>query len=267
MVSGPIIQVKPSFLSPITDIILSPPVEPSWLVPGMFATGNLVVLAGEAGAGKSLTSYAMAQAIATGSNFLGRDITARKILYYDQENAPQDLNQYLKWAYVGLGEPDLELLSQNFHHSHFQLGDSQWVFKAKTDIELLQPAFVIFDTATPCMNIEDENDNAEAAKTINYLRMLQGLIPGLSILVIKHAKIDKDPDDRQLRYSIRGAKTWVSAVDSVIYQAKLPGRPRMDQLHNTRLFSGKTRAFGLKDEIKLKPEWVKDRAGIAFNIE
>jgi RecA-family ATPase len=233
----------------------------------MFASGNLVVLAGEAGAGKSLTSYAMAQAIATGSNFLGRDITARKILYYDQENAPQDLNQYLKWSYVGLGSPDIDLLNENFHLSHFQLGDSQWVFRAKTDIELIKPDLVVFDTATPCMNIEDENDNAEAAKTINYLRMLQGLIPGLSILVIKHAKIDKDPDDRQLRYSIRGAKTWVSAVDSVIYQAKRPGKPREDQLHNTRLFSGKTRAFGLKDELKIRPLWTTNRAGIEFTLD
>lgn len=267
MVSGPIITVTPSFLSPVKDIILAPHSEPSWLVPGIFASGNLVVLAGEAGAGKTLTSFAMAQAVATGTPFLGRDVAPKRVLYFDQENAPQDLHQYLKWAYIGLGSPDIDLLNQNFNLSHFQLGDSHWMFRAKTDIELIKPDLVVFDTATPCMNIEDENDNAEAAKTINLLRMLQGVIPGLSILILKHAKIDKDPDDHQLRYSIRGAKTWVSAVDSVIYQAKCAGRPRTDQLHNTRLFPGKTRAFGLKDEIKIIPQWVKNKAGIEFTFE
>jgi RecA-family ATPase len=264
---APIIPVQPSLLYPVEEVLLSPPTEPSWLVPEIFAAGNLVVLAGEAGAGKSLTSYAMCQALATGSNFLGRDLPQKRVLYFDQENAPQDLNQYLKWVYVGLGSPDAKILAEHFKLVHFQLGDLNWASRARTDILACQPDLVVFDTATPCMSIEDENDNAEAARTINVLRALQGLIPGLSILIIKHAKIDKDPDDRQLHYSIRGAKTWISAVDSVMYQTKRAGQPRHDRLHNTKLFSGKTRAFGLKEEIKIRPAWTPDQQGIVFELD
>jgi len=250
----------PSLLS-IVEVLEGTEAPVEWLVPHLLTRGSLVVLAGDAGAGKSLLCYALGLALAGRVPFLGHPVSSATVLYFDQENSRPDAIQYLRWAWHGLKCPPLASLQQHFHFAPFQLGSRHWAERAALLIEPLQPALLIFDTATPCCDIRDENDNGEATQTITTIRRLQALVsPPATALVLKHAKILTEHHQR----TIRGAKAWLGAADSVMFLIRPAGRPRADGLVNTRLEPWKTRAFGLRTTLHITPVWTADRLGLTL---
>jgi len=246
----------------LTNALTSADPVVDWLIPGFIPRGSLIALAGEPGAGKSFVAYTLSLALATGTPFLSIPLEPKRILYFDQENSRPDCTQYLRWAWNGLGQPSLDLLSQNLHIAPFILGSRQWPSVAGAYVNQFQPDLIIFDTTTPAFAIEDENHNGEATRAINGLRSLQGLMsPAPAIIALKHAKVRNEGGG----YTLRGAKAWEGAVDSVVYQIKTAGRPRLDGLSSTRLEPSKTRAFGLRESIKIDPQWVNEKAGLRLN--
>lgn len=244
---------------PIAELLLGedPPVE--WLIPDFLPRGSLIALAGEPGTGKSFFTYSLAVALSTGIPFLGFDPEngPKRVLYFDQENGRADCVQYLRWAWQGASRPNPALLTANFHFAPFQLGGPDWPLKMETGVLTYKPDLIVIDTATPCFNIEDENDNGEATQIINTIRRLMGLVtPTATCIVLKHAKLRAEDS----KYTLRGAKAWEGAVDGVLFQTKKQGRPRKDHLNNTILTPAKVRAFGLREPLTINPSWVADEA-------
>jgi len=235
-----------------------------WVLPHFLARGSLVALAGMPGAGKSYLSYMAGFALATATPLLGiQPPRPFKVLYFDQENAQPDRIQYERWVWNGLGKPDLDLLCKNFWCCSFILGSSAWYTSAKAAVEHYRPEVIFIDTATPACNIQDENDNGEATRVIQNIRMLQAtLSPPASAVVLKHAKLKSE--EAGAGHTLRGAKAWEGAVDGIIYHIRGEGRPRRDGLSNTRLQPAKTRAFGLRQTINIEPRWLADHSGIAL---
>lgn len=251
--------------NPILDDLFGEAPEVEWLVPDMLTRGSLIALAGLPGVGKSYLSYYISMALATGTDILDKPINNTvKILYFDQENSRSDRVKYERRCYYGLDKPDKDLLNKNFWSRSFELGDKDWIKMAKDRIEEIQPDLIFFDTATPCFRIEDENDNAEAARIIDAIRRLMNVAKtNPTAVVLKHAKILPDNGG----YTLRGAKAWEGQVDGIIYQTTTPGRPRTDGLKNTQLVPGKTRAFGLSNTIKIVPEWIDDeKTGLRLSV-
>ena len=248
---------------PVADIVIGnePPV--TWMIPDFVPRGSLVALAGSPGTGKSVLAYTIAIGIATGTPFLGWPIrTPGRVLYFDQENSLADCSQYLKWAWVGLGKPDRRLLVSNLSFVHFQLGGSDWATRAADQTREFQPDIIIIDTTTPTCNVQDENDNAEAARVIARIRQMMAVTsPTAACIALKHAKVDHDNG----RYTLRGAKAWEGAVDSIVFQIKPAGAPRADGLTTTKLQPAKTRAFGLRTTLHIDPSWVENRTGLRLN--
>ena len=248
--------------NPIVDIITNDQSHPEWLIPGLMLQGWLGCLAGAPSSGKSFISYTLALAVASGQPALGGLIPAgppRKVLYFDQENAEQDRNRYVSQLYLGLArangvEPDLALLHQNFWPVGFWLGDPQWEETAREFVLRLQPQLIVFDTATPCFDIRDENSNAEAGQVINKLTRLQRLVnPTATIVVLRHENVRKKEDKGQRR-SMRGAKGWLSWTHGTIYVIRTGGRPRKYNLFLSRIEPDKVRAYGLQETYFLTPE-------------
>jgi RecA-family ATPase len=231
-----------------------------WILPDFIPEGVLFAVAGSPGAGKSYLFYTIGLALAAGIPVLG--MTPRRpsrILYFDEENSGPDRIQYERWAWNGLGQPNLDLLAENFWCSSFTLGGNDWDQKAEAEILLRRPNLFIIDTTTPACHIEDENDNGEASRVIQKIRRLQGLTdPAATAIVLKHAKLREDGEG----YTLRGAKSWEGAVDSIVYLTKGRGKPRQDALCNTTLTPSKTRAFGLRHKLHIRPEWVGNQSGI-----
>jgi len=251
--------------NPLYDELFGTAPVVQWLIPEFLPNGTLLALAGMPGVGKSYISYYMGMAMATNTEFLGKQpVRPAKICYFDQENSYHDRVQYERWCYNGLDKPDADLLLKNFWRFSFVLGTKDWFEVAKAQVEAHQPDVIIFDTATPCFRIEDENDNSEAAIVIGRVRQLMGLThPAASAIVLKHAKLLADGEG----YTLRGAKAWEGQVDGIIFQTHTVGRPRVDGLKNTQLNPNKVRAFGLRETLKIVPNWTDDaKSGISLSV-
>lgn len=248
----------PSPRSPLGDWLTTTPPPPSWLIPDILPAGRMIVLAGSPGAGKSFLSYSLAVAGAVGAPFLGsRPDSPFRTLYFDEENAPEDAAEYLRWTWNGLQRPSVAQIEGNLWHYGLQLSRlpnslARAEFMA-TAAAAHRPDLIIVDTATPVCRIEDENDNAEASRAIAFLRRLRAVAaPGCTLLILKHMRIDKDSGHRD----IRGAKAWSGECDGILFQEKAPGKPFPilgRKFSSTRLSPQKVRAFGLQFPLKITP--------------
>lgn len=247
---------------PIQELITSPISPVSWLIPNFVPKGSIIALAGLPGAGKSYLAYTLGLALATGTSLLGWDLEPHRILYFDNENALPDCTQYLRWSWVGLDKPPIELVEENFKLAHYALGHREWGSKAQEYVLAYKPDLIVIDTASPCCAIADENDNAEATNVILQIRRIQASIfPAPAVIILKHAKVKSDDGS----FTLRGAKAWEGAVDSVVYQIRQPGKPRADGLRGTHLEPSKTRAFGLREAVYIDPQWIGEKVGLKLN--
>lgn len=238
---------------PIRDLVTlvqTPTQEPHWVVKGILPRGSMTVLAGEAGTGKSLLCYHLSLCAALGLPFLGTYATCQtRVLYIDEENGLPDATRYWQWSWRGAGCPDPATL-RAITFAHMALGHA-WESTLLTLAKTHQPGLIIIDTATPALQIIDENDNAEASRKIQTLRTAQAAADNeTAIVVLKHAKVQ---DEKGHRRTIRGAKTWLGSVDSVLFHSYNVGRP--GKLRQTLLTPDKVRAFGLDHSIKITPSW------------
>ena len=226
--------------------------------------GSLISYAGEPGVGKSVFMMHLAMCLATGTAPLGGLFPANpegpvSVLYFDQENSRPDHFQYLKWAWEGLGRPDISTLSRYLWVPHFELGGADWDDKVAEWIEKVQPRAILYDTKSPSFNTQDENDNSEASKTISTLRELALLTDKpASQIVMMHEKTRSDTSGRR---HIRGAKAWEGATDGIVFHTK-KGRQREDGLTMTQLEPSKVRAFGLRKPVDIDPHWGKNKSGL-----
>lgn len=238
----------------LIELLEGDDMPPPWLVPDLICQGTMVVLAGEAGAGKSYFSYTLGLALAAGLPFLTRPTVHSKVLYFDEENSLPDLRQYLRWAWNGLGRPSVVSIAQNFIHEHFSLAAAgrNWDDYLTMAAMKHQPRLIVLDTTTPACHVTDENDNAEATDAIRRLRRAQTVAPGCTLLLLKHARLN----EMEGVWQMRGAKAWKGSTDATLVHQVGRGRPRKDGLRNTVIRPDKVRAFGLRVPIHLHPEWV-----------
>jgi len=249
-----------------TDIaatLLSHVSEPPWIVHGFIPQGHLIILAGEEGVGKSYLCFVLAVAAASGLPFLGYPTEPTRVLYFDEENSKYDHAQYLQWAWRGLGCPPIGDLTERLRIEHFTLSRA-WQEQMEGIVKPWQPGLIIVDTVTPALNIQEENDNTEGGKAIQALRRLQGLTQGrASIILLKHAKFTGEDHARR---TIRGAKVWLGATDATYFHVLNRGRARVDGLRGTQIIPEKSRAFGLRGIIRVKPKW-EDHGGKGLSLK
>lgn len=232
---------------PLADLLTKEPPNPDWLIKDLVHRQQFVVMAGEAGVGKSFFWYTAAFGIALGRSFLGRmQCSQGTTLYFDDENSLPDLQSYLLKIWWAYGCPDPELISKHLLIEHFQLsraGDA-WPGYMGASIAAVKPNLVVVDTAASALGLQDENDNAEAARAVRTLRscMSKGTETGV-LSVLKHAK-----DGR-----IRGAKAWEGMSDQVIIHSRMKGKQRTDGYRNTKIVPFKRRTFGLLQALKITP--------------
>lgn len=240
----------------ISEALTSDPVPPAWLVPDFLHRGTMVVLAGDAGIGKSVLSYHLSLCLASGLPFLGLPTSPSRVLYFDEENSQRDAQAYLRWNWVGLGKPDALSIDTNLRIEHFSLSAPspshyQQMIGAASEHH---PDLIVIDTATPACRIEDENDNGEASRAMRALRAVRSAAtPETVMLILKHARFSKDTGR-----DIRGAKAWKGECDQLSFHIASPGHPRKDGLRRTHLEPAKSRAFGLREPIYIAPSWTDD---------
>ena len=254
----------------LAEILTTEAQAPDWVVEGMIPKGTIILIAGDAGIGKSVFNLAEGLHVALGRSFLGFPTHRCRVLYFDEENSRPDVGAYLQQLWVGMGQPDVTELNEWFRLEHFSLGDREWKARMAVTAKEWRPGVIYVDTATSALSIKEENDNSEAQRAIQGLRhVMEATETNPAIKVLKHAKFQA-PNQHQgtVRRTIRGAKAWLGAVDQTMYHIAARGRPRADGLRQTILVPDKSRAFGLKRNIKVIPEWLNTTPkGLILNGE
>ena len=251
----------------LTEILTSMDPEPAYLVDRMYHKGQVILMAGEAGVGKSFLQYNLAMSLASGLPFLGLESRQTKVLYFDEENSRPDLQQYLRQIWRGLGCPSIPVLEQNLIIQHFTLASKgkdryQGMIQIAAEVK---PGLIVIDTATPVCGITNENDNGEASDAMKSLRAVkESSGPDTTLIVLKHIKFSHDPTETT---TIRGAKAWLDMADAVIFHKLSVGKPRSDGLRNCRLCPSKVRAYGLRSELAIVPSWCGEEGamGVILN--
>ena len=246
-------------------ILLAEDPEEEYLVDELLCKGQIWTFAGDPGVGKSFLMYYIAISIALGLPVLGRKAEKGRVLYFDEENSKRDLNQYLRWIWRGLGQPETRGFNPKYFDNHEGLFLEHFTVAKYTQhrydymtecAATIKPALIVVDTVASVCDIEDENSNGEAMKALKKLRQVRSAGGDDTVMVLlKHAKFTHDPS---LKQTIRGAKCWKDQTDGMIFQKLAQGKPRTDKLKNCKLVNDKVRAFGLRDEIIITPRWVGD---------
>jgi len=243
-------------VKPPSEILTHRVITPDWIVEDLFPRGTFIIIAGEAGAGKSYLMYNLAYAIASNRLFLGHQTYPTRVLYVDEENADPDFLQYNQWAWVANGSTPLEALDPWLRFAHFDFL-SDWQGKLTKAVREFKPGLVIIDTATSVLDIKDENSNGEAQEKLKILRKIRHLHggPPMTYLILKH---EKTRDEIGHRRDVRGAKVWIGNVDQVIYHVIAPGaKRRRDGTRKTCLEPSKLRAFALRHKIMIDPSFTE----------
>jgi KaiC/GvpD/RAD55 family RecA-like ATPase len=183
-----------------------PPVR--WLVDRFICRGDIHLLIGEPGVGKSWITMALAVAVANGdSTFLGHAVGEHgRVLYVDEEN-PEDLI-YSRFAKLGLDRPtarNIRYLSNAGIRLDRQ--DADVLVEEALDFE---PALVVLDSLTR-FHTEDENHAGAMAALFNGAIKPLARETGAAVVLIHHA--NKTDSNSSYRRS-RGSGDITASVDS-----------------------------------------------------
>jgi hypothetical protein len=201
-------------------------IEPDWVVDGFIGEG-VTMIAGATGRGKSSTIVPLTLNIAhlTEENFL-TPRHRRKVIYLTE-----DSNQVQRLIF-----------GMKKHHSReFNFPDEEWNewFKiinthrmSATAIQYLAelctehmntidgkeiPPLVVFDTASASFNIDEENNNSEAAKAVSIVKTEFWVKRFIPVWIAGHTSKANNREQMIEHMSARGANAWEADVNGTAY--------------------------------------------------
>jgi len=246
--------LRSSILDPGTLFAVPPPPR-DWLVKDLFPGGSTILIGAHPGKGKSYFAMDLALAVASGQFFLGRPTDPeggpQTILYVDQENDLHTVRERAYKLFTGR-ELALEDVDDYFHYLHIGLRDCNTpgdvALKLGPLVRELQPNLLILDTWLSVMPLADENDNAESARALAALRLIQAGNPSyMTTIILAHLRKGGDVRD------IRGAGHLKGATDATYFLARTGGRAGADGYYATDLFADKVRAADAAKRIRMRP--------------
>ncbi len=198
--------------------------EPTpYLIRPWLTDQTITLVAGHAGAGKSVLLLNLAAAFATGGKFLGRWTLPRKrVLYFDLELSERQQRRRFNLIESEFGRLDglsFVLTEGAFDPDRFS-----------TTVERLQPEVVIFDPLTRALHSlgYDENKPETQGFFVDHLYPIRAT--GALVLVAHHSNKPEGGADGRRRgltqHQVRGSTAIVAAVDEAWLLAGLGGMDR-----------------------------------------
>ena len=155
-----------------------------YLVKGVIAPGNLVVLFGPPGAGKSLIAPLIAHAIASGRGVFGRRVRRGRVLYMAAEDGT-GMRQRARALLEAIGPADGFFIAPGPVDLLLENDDVPTDFDAlRAAARRLRIALIVIDTMAAAFPGLDENDGRAMGSAVQRLRQLaEG---GAAVLIVHH---------------------------------------------------------------------------------
>ncbi len=162
----------------------------SYIVPDLVPEGCIILITGDSGHGKSIFATALAGAIVTGGEFLGRQAERRKVIYLDRENSLAIAKQHLF-------DLRIERTADLIYWGHWCESQAD----GPASLSLLEFAraekpVLIFDSLI-AFHTGDEQDASETRRFLQYFRNLAAA--GATVILLHH--IGKGDNAKQYRGS------------------------------------------------------------------
>ena len=175
------VTVPLRFSVPIGDV-WDMEIKDRWLVEGLIPMGGISLISAKPKVGKSTLSRYMAACVASGRDFLGREVgDPRQVLYVDLDGPLGVLREHTLQFREWLSEPD-SIRVANPRCS--ELGDDL-MLEIVRDMEAHEYGLVVFDTMQTVLRAKDVNDYGEMGRHFAELRRLAGE-KDVAILLVHH---------------------------------------------------------------------------------
>jgi KaiC/GvpD/RAD55 family RecA-like ATPase len=196
---------------------LPPPPKREEIVRGLFATGEVVVIAGDPGCGKSAVAVALSIAVATGQPFLGRQVMQGSVAYIAAERH-DEMRRRLDMAkgdrdppvYLCRARPELAAVEQVDHVIA--------AIRRVSDEAKRPPALVVFDTLARCSAGLEENSSRDMSIVVNALTRITEEA-STTVVVLHHTT--------KVSGTLRGSSALLGGVDLML---KVDGSTAVRQL-------------------------------------
>jgi KaiC/GvpD/RAD55 family RecA-like ATPase len=209
----------------------------SYLVSDFLPEGAITLLTGDSGHGKTLFATALAGAIVTGGEFLGRQATRRRVLYLDRENPLALVKQHLFDLHI---ERTPDLIYWGGWCEHPADGPAA---ASLHDFARAEQPVLIFDSLI-AFHPGDEQDASETRRYFQYFRNLTAA--GATIILLHHT--GKSENAKQYRGStdIKASVDMAWLIEKLGDSAGLLSELRIVPFKN-RIGAGKTIPVSFRD--------------------
>jgi KaiC/GvpD/RAD55 family RecA-like ATPase len=178
----------PDVLDP-QDCAASPP--RGYVVKGMVAPGDLMLIFGQPGAGKSIIAPHIGYAVARGDEVFGRRVRQGRVLYVAAED-PHGMRQRVHALLLELGDaPDFLLVTGI---SDLLGSDSPDPDEIRQLVTALKPVLVIVDTIAAAFPGLRENEAEDMGNVVRFARSITELGP--AVVLVHHAPKADDATPR-----------------------------------------------------------------------
>jgi hypothetical protein len=188
-------------------ILDQPPQPPEYLVDGLLERQAALLLAGDAGTGKTILALDLAVALVTGRPWLGRTTHQARVLYIDGESSERLAADRLRA--LGLGSHDATALRLGIRQG-LTLEDGREQLRTaavqhRADVLILDPIMALTRT--------DVNDNTGVARLFDTI--LRPLITSLdlALVLVHHERKPSGGGYRDAAHATLGASYWRGGVD------------------------------------------------------
>jgi len=190
------------------QLLNEPDIKPPWLIEGMLPLAGTSLWAGREKVGKTTLIRQLCLSVATGYDFLGREVRKGKVLYLALEENRDFLRADLK-AMCNNGPKNLYWHFGGIH------GDKMKGLKAF--ITKMRPSLIVIDTMMKFLKLSNLNDYGETVNAMNPLTELARKYE-CHMLYVHHMNKSKEYsrgnyDDRT---SIMGSVATQCEVDTIV---------------------------------------------------
>lgn len=158
------------------------PPEPDFLVEQIVAAGEVTVLWGAPGIGKSLCSEAFTRGVALGEPVAGLECRRGRVLYLDAENGEYEIHRRVR----GLGLPSASVAIYDASASVHLVSDFDAIHAV---VAAEKPDMLVLDSLRRLTPGSEENDSGAMAEAIGSMKALAQEFK-CGVLVIHHARKD-----------------------------------------------------------------------------